>query len=196
VFFSSSQASPDDQEPRWQYHELDAVACSVAVTASLLAREGLPAELVHPGGCYIWQQPGAALVVRGAWLPGENEPELWYDEGRLYRFLEALPRYSREQPILHPPEELYSNGQELVPTVHLLDAGLARERLLKHYDSYLLWCSFNEGLDLPQVPAEALQVDGAVVFIDSGGPLEFYYQTTESDELVLTHLFIWDFFSA
>lgn len=175
---------------------LKAVSLSAAVTGALLAVEEAPPGILRDGGCYVWQQPGAALVVNALWREGDAKAPLWYSPDRLHGFLKALGNRKWEAPFLHPGEAGNVDEFYVEPAVYLLTAEQAQFRLNQYKLGYESWISFNEGMNFIRPSKESLRVDFAVVYLESAGPLEFHFRYDEEGRLRLTHLFLWEFFSA
>lgn len=174
---------------------LETLGAANAVAGALLADDyGALGPLVD--GCCIWEQPGVALVITNRWQADGPVPELWLDDARLAQFLLAERHLSQEKPLFAPlePEE-GADGLSLIPTVFILDSELARERLTHHIDNLVTWMELNEDAAFLLPQPDDVAVDCAVVFIDSAGPLEFYFQQTD-DGLKLKHLVHYYWFSA
>lgn len=189
---STAGAVDDSGSP--DNNSLDTLALSAAVANALQHERGIPPELAHPDGCYIWQQPGVALSVTGV-TGGADEPVLYYDPAKVGALLDNLPAYQSGNPFIHPPEpgdgEFYTD-----PQVWLLDATESRSRLAEYMQGYSYWIELNPEGSFIVPDAAALETDAALVFIDSGGPVEFHFQRDENGELKLRHVFIWDYFTA
>jgi hypothetical protein len=192
---------------------LDAATLSVSLTAALLNAAEVPHDVLHPDGCYVWQQPGVALVPTALWRAGQAAPELWLDEARLNSLLLDLAHYSWDEPAAFPTEEQELAGPPRQPQVYLLAAARATSRLSKYYASYQSWVELNNPQDTDSaapppgskvpafdpfldVPPGALRVDFAVVYLAADGPLEFYLQSGPSGQLYVRHIFSWSYFSA
>lgn len=191
---------------------LDAVAVCVSLTAALEENAPLPAGLLHPDGCYVWQQPGVALVPTALWLANQETPELWLDKTRLGGLLKDLANYSWDDPPA-APREPQEGSAAIPPQVYLLDAARARARLAGYdanYDSWARLNSADEQEDAPQseetaapafepfmpVDDAALAVDFAVVYLTADGPLEFYLQRAADGRLYVRHVIHFSYFSA
>jgi len=183
---------------------LEAVCQSVAVAGALLAENPAELDLVHHGGCFIWQQPGVALAVTGVWQEGD-EPKLYYNPAKLEAFFAALPDYCFEEPFpdwalpgIFPGEAGNPDEFEVAPAAYLLNGDLAQARLARYYSLYLEQAEFFQSAPLvwDKQLVEALAVDYAVVYIDSAGPLEFYFTRDANGKPALQHLILWNFFSA
>jgi len=174
---------------------IETLGAANAVAGSLIAADpGALGELVD--GCCIWEQPGVALVITNRWRVDGPAPELWLNDERLAEFLLAQNNLSQEKPLFAPLEPAEgADSLSLIPTVFILDGALARERLARRVDNLVTWAELNEDAAflLPQ-PGD-VAVDCAVVFIDSDGPLEFYFEATD-DGLKLKHLVHYYWFSA
>jgi len=173
---------------------IEALGAANAVAGTLLADDY---SVLGPrvSGCSIWEQPGVALVITNRW-PADGAPELWLNDERLAQFLLAQRNLSQEKPLFAPLEPAEgADSLSLIPTVFILDGALARERLARRVDNLVTWAELNEDAAflLPQ-PGD-VAVDCAVVFIDSDGPLEFYFEATD-DGLKLKHLVHYYWFSA
>lgn len=186
-----AQVGPPDPSPASV-----ALGTATAVAGALLADQSEAiADLLGP--CYVWQQPGVALVIGGVWESTGEQPELWLTSERLENFLAAQRNLKTEAPFFRPGEPADGADSFYVePMVCLLDCWRADYRLTHYIGNYYTWIEMNEGMEFIEPPDEALSADCAVVFIDSGGPLEFYFQLNEAGELKLVHLICYDFFSA
>lgn len=174
-----------------------ALGAASSVAAAILDDEsGQPAAAVD--GCYIWQQPGVALVITETWQPSAGMPELWLAEGRILDFLQAQADLRFEEPVLHPAEPAGGSDEFSLPAaVYVLDAEQAQRRLDQYLDNLDYWVELNPGMQFIIPAAAECQTDCAVVFVDSQGPLEFYFQDGgEHGGLRLIHLIHYDFFSA
>jgi hypothetical protein len=166
-------------------------------TAGVLLAENPPEGAAFIDGCYIWQQPGVALVITNVWRSAQEDPSLWLAEERLVDFLIAQRDLRWEEPFIYPREpEEGADGFSIEPAVYLLDAGQATQRLDQHLENLLTWIDFNPGMEFILPVAEHAQPEAAVVFIDSSGPIEFYFQSDETGMLKLTHLIHFNYFSA
>ena len=189
----------------WVFSPQAAAATDEGVVMSCLPAAGavavviahdLPVEgkRLGSGGCRVWCQPGAALVVGPTWGSGERlSTHYRYAEHRaaglrahLPEFVRSVPPVPREEDI---EEECASQGQ-----VYVLDAGQAHARLRRYYEGYQVWMQ-----DAPEAvvlsPGE-LEVAAAVVYVGEGGPLELYFRIDESGKARLIHLVQYDYFSA
>jgi hypothetical protein len=190
----ASTAGAVDESGAGEKNALDTLARSAAVANALQHESGIPEELAHPDGCYIWQQPGVALSVTGV-TGGPDEPVLYYDAAKQSALLDNLPAYQSGNPFIHPPEP--ADGEFFIePQVWLLDATESRSRLAEYLQGYSYWIELNPEGSFIVPDAVSLETDAALVFIDSGGPAEFHFQRDDSGELKLRHVFIWDYFSA
>jgi len=186
---AADEPPPEDLTPR-------ALGCATAVTGALLggSREEI-ADIVD--GCYIWQQPGVALVATGIWRPAEGDPELWLPDERLRAFLLAQRDLRLEEPFVFPGEPAEgADGLQIEPAVYLLGTDEAQRRLQLYLNNLGTWREMNPGMDFVIPTDEARWPDCAVVFIDSSGPLEFYFNADEHGNLQLAHLIHYYFFSA
>ncbi len=190
---SLSPATTNDDCHKQDY-TLDAIALSAAITGTILSDSVPGAGMLQDEGCAVWQQPGVALAITSVWKDG-RPVKLYFNPDKLHSFLAALPNYICEEPFLHPSEPEGGNEFYIEPQVYLLDADQSRSRLREYMVGYEMWMGFNESMDFLQPDEQALLTDFAVVYIDSGGPLEFHFRL-EDGELKLQHLFLWDFFSA
>lgn len=175
-----------------------ALGAANAIAGVLLAGEEMPPELLAEGGCYVWQQPGAALSITHLWMPAEEAPDLWLTEDRLLNFLQAQAYVTWEEPIRNPSEPLdYETDYfYLPPEVYMMPAEPAQARLRWHMDGYLMWIGFigGDGYFMPE--DSDLLADFAVVFLDRDGPMEFYFTFDDDGKPRLTHLIHYSFFSA
>ena len=147
-------------------------------------------------GAYLWQQPGVALTITGQWTDPADPPAMWVNESVLLRFLVAQRELADDTPFFMPGEADYGpDGAEIPEQACLLDADRATERYNRHLENYRMWIGFNEGMDFiePQTPVDPR---AAVVFIHSGGALEFYFATDQEGYLHLVHVMAYDYFSA
>lgn len=148
-------------------------------------------------GCQIWQQPGVALVITETWHPAAGPPDLWLDTNRVQDFLMAQAELRFDEPLLYPREpEGGSDSLDIEPAVYLLDAEQAQHRLGQYLDNLDYWIDLNPGAQFIVPTAAEHRADAAVVFVDSSGPLEFYFQLDADGALRLIHLIHYDFFSA
>ncbi len=179
---------------------LAALAQSAAAAAALQRPQPAPRWL-GAGACHIWQQPGVALVITDTWRLDQQPPEVWLSQAKLSAFLATLPHLKRERPPLRISEaELvrYGGTDELYlePAVYLLDAAAAADRLAEHTDSLAAWAAANQDSALLQPAPNSLAPACAVVYLDGGGPLEFYFTQNADGSLSLAHFVAYDFFSA
>jgi hypothetical protein len=192
---------------------LQGATLSATFAAALLSAVQPPADVLHPAGCYVWQQPGVALVPTALWREGQSTPELWLDQSRLRGLLLDLSHYSWDAPAPFPSEtpELYA--QPLPPQVYFLNADRATSRLADYYARYQGWVAANNAGSAESsappaaatppafnpfmnVAADALHADFAVVYLTADGPLEFYLQYGAAGRLYVRHMISWSYFSA
>ncbi|GEM_PF-2107040 len=173
-----------------------ALGAANAVAAALLSER--PEDICDLlGPCYVWQQPGVALVIHGVWEPDGGQPELWLAPERLMDFLAAQRNLETDAPFVYPGEKGKDvDSFHIEPVVCLLDHWRADYRLTHHLGDYHTWIELNEGMEFIWPAEEDMAADCAVVFIDSSGPLEFYFRLAEDGELRLVHLIHYYFFSA
>lgn len=173
---------------------LPAVTTAVHAAAVLLD-DSSQATVLDEAGCFVWQQPGVALVVTNMWLPGK-QAELLFSPDKALAMLKALPGITPGEPIIHPQEQGNPDEFQLEPRVYVLDAAASQRRLATYRDNLRTWAGLNEGMEFILPDDAALASDIAIVYLDSGGPLEFHFQVGESGRLVLRHVVSYDFFSA
>lgn len=198
LLISAAYAGDGDAQAEVPRPELSSLALGAAnaVAAALLTEQPeAVGDLLGP--CYVWQQPGVALVIHGVWSADGEQPELWLTSERLEQFLAAQRNLGTDAPFVYPGEK----GKDvdsfyIEPMVCLLDCWHADYRLMHHLGDYHSWIELNEGMEFIWPEDEALTADFAVVFIDSSGPLEFYFQLDEDGGLRLVHLICYYFFSA
>jgi len=148
-------------------------------------------------GCQLWQQPGVALVITETWQPAQGAPDLWLDPVRVKDFQLAQAELRFEEPLLFPREsETGADGLDIEPAVYLLNPEQAQSRLNQYLDNLDYWIELNPSAEFIVPTADECRVDAAVVFLDSRGPLEFYFQHDGDGALKLIHLIHYDFFSA
>jgi len=192
---------------------LSAVTQCVSLVEALRSGAELPADVLHADGCYVWQQPGVALVPTALWITGQSAPEMWLDSARWSGLLLDLSHFSWDDPASFPTEEQELSGQPRQAQVYLLDAERATSRLADYYADYQSWVDLNdagEGQSAGQPPdpgapafdpfmevqAAALRADFAVVYLAADGPLEFYLQRAPSGRIGVRHIIYWSYFSA
>jgi hypothetical protein len=179
---------------------LAALTQSAAAAAALQRPKPAPQWLGH-GTCYVWQQPGVALVITAEWRLVQAPPEGWAGQAKLTAFLAALPHLKRERPPLRVTEaqlEQYGDESELYiePAVYLLDAPAAADRLAMHAGGLAEWAKANAEAESIEPAPASLTPACAVVYLDGGGPLEFYFTQNADGSLSLAHLVFYEFFSA
>lgn len=173
-----------------------ALGAATALAGHLLNADSAAAAGLADG-CYVWQQPGVALVITGQWSAGAPAPELWLDNETLTGLLTAQAGICFTAPFIYPSEAEYGpDGDRIEPVVCLLGADQARQRFQQHYAGYRQWVSLNDGLEFVEPDLASVDFCQAVVFIHSGGALEFYYTATPDGGLRLTQLFNYSYFSA
>lgn len=167
--------------------------CASAVSTILQGKPG-SSSLLGEEGCFIWQQPGAALTVTGIWEAG-RESEIWFSGDRLLGMLEHLPGAAIGVPVLHPPEP--EDGEyQCNPAVFILDAEMSRGRLAEYMEGYVMWIGYNPGVEFVVPDDSSLETDIALVYVESGGTLEMHFKMGGSGKMLLKHIFLWDYFSA
>jgi hypothetical protein len=182
------------QAPDMPVLALPAVAAAVHASAVLLD-DPAHISVLDEAGCYVWQQPGAALVVTDIWIDGDA-PQIWFAEEKVMQLFEHLPELTVGEPVVYPREPDYVDEFFMEPRVYVLDAEASRRRLATYLSGLETWAGYNEGAGFI-IPEEAgMATDIGIVYIDSGGPLEFHFQVGESGRLVLRHFVTFDFFSA
>jgi hypothetical protein len=183
-------------EPPPEDLALRALGNATAVAGALLGDSRAEiTELVD--GCYIWQQPGVALVATGIWHPADGDPELWLPSERLGDFLLAQRDLRLAEPFVFPSEPAEgADSLQIDPAVYLLGADEAQRRLQLYLNNLDTWLGLNPGMELIIPEDNARWPDCAVVFIDSSGPVEFYFKADDHGDLRLTHLIHYYFFSA
>ena len=191
-----SEAQPVPTEVSCDYATVMLVHASDAVAA--LLNPDLPVWL-REGTCYLWQQPGVALVITDEWRLKELPPEVWISEAKLQSCFTA--NLKCERPPLRITEEYAvqhggMDGLYIEPAMYLLDAPAAQERIGMYADGLAAWAEMNEGMEFIMPSAESLTPSCALVYLDSTGPLEFYFVETAEGELSLAHIVCYDFFSA
>lgn len=205
--YAAGAQAPAGPAPQQQELALRGVCLAAAFCASATGETQLEPQRLAAGGCYIWQQPGVALVPTARWEPGAPPPELWLDAARLAGFLNALPELDFAEPPEFPREEDLASGKLPAPAVYALDAGQARHRLVRYIHAYEHWVALNtdpqsgagsaaaaEWILVDEQAAQAVEL--ALVYLDSAGPLEFYFTRDAEGKLQLAHFFNWYFFSA
>jgi len=147
-------------------------------------------------GCYIWQQPGVALTITAQWTLEQPIAELEVLQELGSDFIQAQSNLVSTAPFHYPGEAEYGpDGENTPEQVCLLWAAEAAERYAKHLENYRMWIGFNEGMEFIE-PQTAAGPDAAVVYIHAGGALEFYFAYDQEGNLRLTHLMVYDYFSA
>ncbi|HES57798.1 MAG TPA: hypothetical protein ENO21_00025 [Firmicutes bacterium] len=191
----SAAAGPLEQSaPDLPALTLDAVAAAVHTGAVMLGDLSQIAVL-DDAGCYVWQQPGVALVVTDVWQPG-GAPQIWFAEEKLTMMFEHLPGIAVGEPVIYPGEPEDVDAFHIEPRVFVLSAEVSRRRLATYMDNLETWAGYNEGAEFIMPGEDELATDIGIVYLDSAGPLEFHFQVGEGGRLVLRHLVTFDFFSA
>jgi hypothetical protein len=173
---------------------LGAVAAAVH-TGTVMLGDPSRIAVLDDAGCFVWQQPGVALVVTDVWRPG-GAPEIWFAEEKVTLMFEHLPGLALGEPVIYPGEPEDVDAFHLEPRVFVLTAGASRRRLATYMDNLETWAGYNEGAEFIMPGEDELATDIGIVYLDSAGPLEFHFQVGEAGRLVLRHLVTFEFFSA
>lgn len=187
-----------EQRPR-SPAELPPVAVALGMTnsfhANALMQYQAPAWDLA-GNCYVWQQPGVALTITSEWTNPETMPEFLISPDITERFFTAQSNMVNAAPFHYPGEAEYGSDDPAIDDmVCLLWATDAAERYARHLAGYRQWIGYNPGMDFIE-PREYAEPYAAVVFIHSGGAVEFYFGFDANGEIRLMHLMSYDYFSA
>ena len=121
-------------------------AANAVAAALLMDQPEAVSDLMGP--CYVWQQPGVALVIHGVWETDGEQPELWLTGERLEQFLAAQRNLRTDAPFVYPGEKGKNVDDFYIePMVCLLDYWTADYRLMHHLGDYHSWIELNEGME-------------------------------------------------
>jgi hypothetical protein len=186
---------PEAQVPAAPQDAVRAVGVAAALSAALLEDTPFDSALLSSEGCYVWGQPGVALVPETLWTAGTERPGSLYG-AQAAKLLAHLPYADWREPIFQPTEQDGLAGLP-APGVYLLDAHAATARLARLADGYHTWLAINNGeLPYPALTDASLSAEFAVVYLDAAGSFELYFQRDAAGSLVLTHIVERAFFSA